>query len=325
MKKLFSLALALLMLISVASFAGCGEKSDTNGKALKMGLGIYAVVDNVKNADAEAQGEAKLAINVATVLLDDEDKIVKCAIDTVETTAKFDTAGKIDDLGEVETKYELGDSYGMKSAGVAKEWYEQADAFSATVVGKTLDDVKNIKKGDADLTEAGCTIEVSEFVLALEKAVENAKDSEATAEDALNLGVASTASVTSATEESDGSAKLSVSVTAAAVSDGKIIAAVSDVVEPTVKVDAKGAAVGEYGTAVSTKEELGDNYGMSAAGFKEWYAQNDGFEKEIAGKTADEITGLADSTGSPKEALQTAGCTINVSDMLKAAVKAVSK
>jgi hypothetical protein len=37
----------------------------------------------------------------------------------------------------------LGDGYGMRSASkIGKEWNEQANAFAAYVIGKTVDEVK---------------------------------------------------------------------------------------------------------------------------------------------------------------------------------------
>lgn len=55
---------------------------------------------------------------------------------------------------------------------------------------------------------------------------------------------------------------------------------------------------------------------------KEWNEQAAAFDEALKGKTADEISALAVDTGYGVESLQTAGCTINVNDMVKAAVKA---
>ena len=57
---------------------------------------------------------------------------------------------------------------------------------------------------------------------------------------------------------------------------------------------------------------------------KEWYAQADAFDAQILGKTADDVKALADNTGKAGDDLVTAGCTINVADMIKAAVKAAT-
>ena len=55
---------------------------------------------------------------------------------------------------------------------------------------------------------------------------------------------------------------------------------------------------------------------------KEWFEQAAAFDAACKGKTAAEISALAVETGYGVEDLQTAGCTINVSNMIKAAVKA---
>ncbi len=330
MKKLFSLSVAFLMLLATLSLAGCGESKNKteSGETLKLGLGVHSIVGTVTDADAEKEGEGKITTTVAAVLLDKGGKIVDCAVDTAENTAKFDNEGKLGALGELNTKYEFGDSYGMKTySAVGKEWYEQADGFAAAVKGKTLSEVKELSTGDDTLTAVGCTIDVSDFVIALEKAVNNASDSAATAEDTLNLGIAMSASSDDATEEVDGKLQIETSVTVAALgSDGKITAAATDMVDPAVSFDSKGACTSSFGTAVATKKEQGDDYGMKVASpiGKEWYEQANAFAGELVGKNAEEIGKLANSSGEAGEDLQTAGCTVNVSNMLKSAVKAAT-
>lgn len=79
------------------------------------------------------------------------------------------------------SKRELHDDYGMKPVSpIGKEWYEQADAMGAYVIGKTADEVTGIavdeagKPTDADLL-TGVTITANGFRDAIVKAVENAK------------------------------------------------------------------------------------------------------------------------------------------------------
>jgi hypothetical protein len=52
----------------------------------------------------------------------------------------------------------------------------------------------------------------------------------------------------------------------------------------------------------------------------EYYLQSAAFDKECAGKTAAEITGMKDGT----DALAAAGCTIAVSPLVAAVVKAIN-
>ena len=72
----------------------------------------------------------------------------------------------------------------MKTYGGAlKEWYEEADVFGALAVGKTIEEVKAMVaengKGNEEVIRAGCTISVSDFVKAIEKAVQSASDTNA--------------------------------------------------------------------------------------------------------------------------------------------------
>ena len=330
MKKILSLSLVLLMMFSVLSLAGCGK-----AEPLKMGIGITAQISEIKNADGETDGSADSVATFAAVLLDKDGKIVKCAIDTANNALAFTSEGKAVAAGELPTKGEKGDNYGMKAYGGAKkEWYEQADAFAALVKGKTAQDVKALVatdgKGNTDVVNAGCTIYVTDFVKAVEEAINNAKESSAKEGDVLKLGIISTQSGKDATEEAEGSNTVDVTVSAVAIKDGKVTAIVTDAISESITFDTKGVSKVAANTELKTKAELGDNYNMAAYGtdlngdgtVKEWYAQADAFDTACVGKTADEISALAADKGYGVEALQTAGCTINVADMVKAAVKA---
>ena len=219
--------------------------------------------------------------------------------------------------------------------GVVKEWFEQVDAFEALIVGKTVEEVKALvaENGDgtADVMTAGCTITVSDFVYAVEKAVANAADSLATSADTLKIGMATTQSVANATEEKNGSNEIAISIVAAALDNtGAVKAQATDVVDVTFAFDTKGASQTDAAAAVLTKYEKGTNYNMAAYGsdlngdgvVKEWFEQADAFNAACFGKNATEIAALAVESGYGADALQTAGCTIHVADMVKAAVKA---
>ncbi len=338
MKKLFSLILCVLMLLSVMTLAGCGEK-ETSGEALKLGLGVHSYIEEIKNADGDTNGGGEAATTVAAVLLDKNGKIVKCEIDTAANAINFTSKGEPIEAGEFKTKYERGDAYNMKAYGGAqKEWYEQADAFEKVVIGKTLNEVLGLKKDDKKGTEevqnAGCTIMVSDFVLAIENAVNAAVDSKATANDTLKLGIVSSVDDSkAATDGEDGVNAVATTMVAAALNkDNEVTAAALDSVVTEIKFDKKGASKSQYGTVIATKKDLGDNYGMAKYGqdlngdgtVKEWYEQANAFANALIGKKADAVSKLANEKGYGDDALQTAGCTINVSDMVKAAVKAAT-
>ena len=326
MRKILSLVLALLMIFSLVSLAGCGNQP------LKMGLGVSSQLAEVKNADGETNGMGEAITTFAAVLLDKDGKIVKCALDTADNAMNFTADGKAVAATEFLTKSEKGDSYGMKAYGGAKkEWYEQKDAFISVIIGKTIDEVKALLKGDKgndEVVAAGCTIKISEFVPALEKAVKNAVDSQATKADTLKIGVVTTQSDSKdATAEAKGLNELMTTAVAVALNGkNKITAAKTDALTSAVEFDTKGVSENEFVKEISTKRELGDNYGMVAYGGakNEWYAQADAFDAQLIGKTADDISALADKSGKAGDDLVTAGCTINVADMVNAAVKAAT-
>lgn len=339
MKKLLSIILAALTLFTVIAMTGCGA-----AKTLKFGMGVYSYYEAGTNADGETNGEGEAVTSVAAVLVDADGKIVKCVIDTVDYKASWTLAGEditheIDD--EIKTKYELGTDYGMAAYGSdangdgkVLEWFEQIDAFCKVVEGKTIDEVKalvvNGYAGNDEVMAAGCTIGIADYVKALEKAVANTADSNATADDTLNIAIIAADSGEGASEEADGNVELEVTIVAAAVNaDGKVAAMATDAVQTKFTFSTAGEATYDAAAEIKTKVELGAAYNMSAYGADlngdgkvlEWNEQAAVFSAECLGKTANEITALA-VDGYGVESLQTAGCTIGISDMVKAAAKA---
>ena len=75
--------------------------------------------------------------------------------------------------------------------------------------------------------------------------------------------------------------------------------------------------------AISSKRELGANYGMVNYGgaAKEWFEQADAFNALCVGKTATEIKALCAADNYGTEEVKTAGCTILVNGLTKAAAK----
>lgn len=337
MKKITAILLAMLMIVSCVAMTGCGAKT------LSFGMGVYAYHKTVSNADGETNGAGELVATAAAVLVDADGKIVKCVIDTADSTVNWTSAGEAVAKNEFKTKYELGTNYNMAAYGtdlngdgVVKEWFEQIDVFCAAVEGKTIDEVKAMLAdgyyGTEELTTAGCTMGVADYVKAVEKAVANAVASGATANDTLKLGVVTTAESANATEEAEGKQEVASTFVAAAVAaDGKVNAMSTDVATVTYKFDATGATSTDASAAVTTKKEAGANYGMAAYGADlngdgkvlEWNEQGAAFDAACVGKTASEIAALM-VDGYGVESLQTAGCTIGIADMVSAAVKAAT-
>ena len=139
----------------------------------------------------------------------------------------------------------------------------------------------------------------------------------------LGLGTVSTVEATDATEERAG--KVATAVTVAAVlvdADGKILACDIDCLEASLGMTVDGEAVAA--SSLVSKRDKGDSYNMVTYGGAklEWYAQVDKLETVLVGKTAAEAEALLLSTGYGDESVISAGCTINISDMVKAVLKA---
>lgn len=349
MKKIISLILVAVMLCTVAVLAGCDKNSADSGdsaETLKFGFGVSSAYDSAKDAEGETNGSCNFVTTAVAVLLDKDGKIVKIDLDSTDAKLAWTSEGKAVAVSEIKSKYELGNAYNMAaygtkhdgSEGKPLEWFEQADAFMTTVTGKTLAEAKALMGADGyatgDLVTAGCTINVAEFMSVLEKAVNNAAKSDATAKDTLQLAMVSAASGKDATAEAEGSNSIDTTVSAVVVNaDGKVVAAKTDAVSGKVTFTAAGASTVDTTAEVKSKLELGDSYNMAAFGTKhdgsegkplEWYAQAAEFDKALVGKTASEFAALAASDGYATGDLATAGCTISITDMVAAAVKAAT-
>ena len=341
MKKLLSIVLAILMVVSVLALVAC--KGNTTPKTLKFGMGVAvsAKASNATPANEEEEiaakdGSCEVDSTVAVITVDADGKVVACKIDSAQIKGSWTVAGVANETTDFRTKLEKGNDYGMSAIG-KKEWFEQVAAFEGVVVGKTLAEIKALVaeggKGVEAVTTAGCTITISDFVKAIEKAFANLADSNATAASTLKLGLATEQekqdNAVAANEEEeiaakDGTIEFDTTIFAAAVdADGKIVAVDTDCTQVKFTFDANGAST-FTATEVLTKRQKGNDYGMSGAGKAEWFAQADAFETQCLGKTAAEIVGLIAEDGlHGVEAVQTAGCTIKINGFIAAVAKLV--
>ena len=326
MKKIISIILAAIALASVMMVSGCGASP------LKLGMGVYTAYGEAKNAEGEVNGYQEIAQTLAAVLLDKDGKVVKCEIDSADFKLEHTAEGKAVALAEVKTKYELGKDYGIVAYGGAKkEWFEQIDILEAAIVGKTLDEIKALVvegyKPNEEVATAGCTIAIADYIKAVEKAINNAKDSSATKDSVLNLGIVVSAGEShDATADANGVLEAESAFCAAALdADNKVVASVSDALAVSASFDTKGVVSDDTKKDTTTKLEAGANYGMVAYGNakKEWFEQAAIFDAECIGKTADEISALV-VNGKGNSDIQSAGCTIYITDMAKAAQKAAT-
>ena len=338
MKRILCVVLTVLMLCTAFVMTGC------EAKTLKFGMGVTANVGAPTNADGETNGAGQVNTTVVAVLLDDAGKIVKIDLDTAQIKTAWTADGQLVETTDLRTKYDKGVDYGMAaygkkhdgSDGAALEWNEQADAFMATVTGKTLDEVKALMGADGyatgDLATAGCTINVVEFMTALEKAVSTAVESDATEKDTLKVAmVSSTGSSKAASEEAEGLTQVDTTIAAVVVDEeGKVVIAKTDCTQGKTPFDATGvstAVAGEF----KSKLELGYDYNMKAFGHKhdgsegqplEWFEQSAEFDAALVGKTAAEFAAFAGDDGYAVGDIATAGCTMNLAAMIEAAATA---
>ena len=148
-----------------------------------VGLGIVTATDGSKDAMDGADGLCEAYSTYVAVTLNAAGEVTASRIDSTQGKITFDATGKItsDVTALFATKQEIGDGYGMKAASpIGKEWYEQANAFAAYLIGKTATAVDGIaldastKPTDTDLT-ASVTISAGDFKAAALKAIANAQ------------------------------------------------------------------------------------------------------------------------------------------------------
>lgn len=294
----------------------------------KLGMGVSV------SLDSSDTNKAQVDATVATVVTDSEGKIVLCRIDCAQN--KMDvTGGQVDTAATYTTKRDLKYDYNMvKYSNATLEWFEQVENLEKWVVGKTAEDIKNIETRvneegynvavDEELF-ASCSISLEAFQDAIVKACNDEKGSTFTTANAFTLGVSAISNSTesvSAADSEDGNAmvKMYTEFGAAAVgSDGKILAALTDAIQPKITVSAEGEIVSKDFTA--TKRELGDDYNMVKYGnaIAEWDAQAKAFADYTVGMTADEVSAMetTEHNGHDVTVDETlfASCTMDITGM----------
>lgn len=339
MKKKVALLLALIMVLF--SFAACGggtkEETPSGDKpaagAVKTGLAVInSAAKSVDAGDANGVGQADSLVVAVTV--DDAGKILDCAIDQAQTKIEFSKDGKI--VTPLDTvfvgKQELGADYGMaKASAIGKEWSEQATAFADYVIGKTVDEVKGIAVNEegvptGDDLKSSVTIHVTEFMAGVEKAVANAKELGASADDKLGIGVVTNIARSADAGEKDGVAEAYSYYTATTFnSEGVITSSVIDASITDVNFSKEGKITSDINAEIKTKNELGDAYGMKKASAigKEWNEQADAFAKYVVGKTIDEVKGIAiNEDGAPTGDDLKSSVTVHITDFTTVLEKA---
>lgn len=321
MKKLIALLLVLAMTMTMTmTFTACSGSAE-----YKLGMGVDL------NTDSSKDGQAQVDATVAAVVLDKNGKIVSCRLDVAQSKMDI-TDGQVDTAATFQTKMELGDAYGMVAYGNAiAEWDAQAKAFEQYVVGKTAEEVKNIptttnEHGIVATDEAllaSCTMQISEFINAIVKACGDNNSVTFKAGKDITLGLAAITTAeesTAADEENEGVVKMYSDFGAAVMENGKIVAAVTDSVQPQITMDVDGVITGS--TFKGTKMELGSDYGMVAYGnaIAEWDAQAKAFAAYTVGKTAEEVRAIPTTQNEhgfvPADETLLASCTMQITGMM---------
>lgn len=338
-RALLSTAVAAALLLTACGKSNAGSGSSGSGSA---GMGASSGASSTQNAAwrtglgilTETTDEArtgKINTVAAAVLLDAEGKIIDVTFDELDVSIAADGNGVVSMPTDFRTKRQKGDDYPLAAASSLKKgWTEQADAFADYLKGMTAEQTSHLetdedgKSKDADLL-SGCTIAVDRYRDAVEKACANAEVLGAAKGDQLGLGieVENAASDVTATDDKDVNAQLDVTIVALTTdSDGRVTSAIGDMVEPALTVMADGGVTAP--DEVRSKLEQGDDYGMRGASSlgKEWYEHSEGFCSYLKGKTAAELAHIpADGSDADLAAL----CTIDITDLQKAAAKALGK
>ena len=339
----------LTTLCAVAMLAGCtaggSKKSSTNTTSTKeetaatVMVGTGSVTNVVGKINEGSDKEVKFDTTFASVVL--EGNVIKYVyFDVAQDKVTFDSAGHVtSDNATSMSKKDLGDKYGMKDkSSIKKEWFEQVEALEKWAVGKTVEEVLNMPTtqkdekhtvtADKDLM-TGCTISVTGFQQALDKAAKNAVE----VKDVTSVGSAILTEVSGkdASAEKSGEAKASSTYGVVALDkDGKVVFTQTDEAQNAVKFTTAGAIDGEA-VAVATKGEKKDEYGMkkvSSIG-KEWFEQNQAYDEWTVGKTAKEIADMKVTTNeggktvtADKELMT--GCTMGVDSLQKVTATAIA-
>ena len=222
----------------------------------------------------------------------------------------------------------------VKYSDATLEWYQQAENFEAYCVGKTADEIAGIETkvneegynvAVDETLYASCSISIEDFIGAVVKACSDEKGQTFKASGELKLGLAAittAAESTPATDTDPAAVKMYTDFGATVVgADGKILAAITDSIQPVVNADKEGKIVDS--TFKGTKRELGSDYGMVAYGnaIAEWDAQAQAFANYTVGKTADEVRAIETTQndhGYSVTADETlyASCTMQITGMM---------
>ena len=371
MKKMKLLSTLLVALLLLSLLAGCGSNkkdgpgasvkpsasantnasngaaADAQGTIAKIGLGTVTSIGKSKDKDGEKGAVGQVDTIIVAAGFDKDGKVVKINIDTAQTKVEYSADLQLvsDVNGELKTKVELGDEYGMKKASsIGKEWYEQAKELGDWMVGKSIDEIKSMKTKAKDdshpavpdeaVLTSSVTVSVEGYIAAVEKAFNNAVEVQNGAE---KLGLGHSISIAKS-KGLDGDKTPAAQVDTTLVvgafdKDGKVAGTIIDTAQTKIDFDKDGKVTSDKTAAFKTKVELGADYGMVKASTigKEWFEQAEALGNWMVGKSIDEIKGMktinkdASHPAVPDEADLTSSVTVSVEKYISGIEEAFTK
>ena len=143
-------------------------------ESFKLGLGVVTSC-SVKETSIE------MYTDYAAVVTAEDGSIIAARLDAIQPKIGLEADGTTTGIEDLRSKYTKKEDYGMTVASpIAAEWYTQADAYCAYVVGKVAADLEAIELvehnghmvalNEADLY-AGCTMQVGSYIEATVKAI----------------------------------------------------------------------------------------------------------------------------------------------------------
>ena len=145
----------------------------TTAEEFKLGLGVVTSC-SVKETSIEMYSDIAAVVTAGDVVL-------AARLDAIQPKIGLEADGTTTAKEDLRSKYQLKEDYGMIPASpIGAEWYTQADAYCAYVVGKVAADLEAIELvehnghmvalNEADLY-AGCTMQVGSYIEATVKAI----------------------------------------------------------------------------------------------------------------------------------------------------------
>lgn len=274
-----------------AAFFGFGSKAVYSSKGTAGTAGQYLQVD----------------ITVGAFLFDADGAVVKAYVDVMQvkvnsidgTNVVIRSGTAVNAGNDVKSKRELGIAYNMAGSAHKGEWFVQADAWQDFVVGMTAEEAA-AANGTEELL-ATVTIHTVDYENVLTEAFANKTAITAVAPENIMIGTGMLCAQAAAQSTIT---VIGAAFDASAAGTNQVIASVIDAYQPpyvisnvgTVEAPIYNVAFNETkvqvdvtNTAIKSKRDLGDLYGMSSAPKGEWYVQANAWQAFVVGKTVTEI------------------------------------